>query len=194
MESERSTTTTPVDPSGSKPRSRVSSPRAEAAAATSSPRATATSATRSTRARRAAPRSAPTSWLSTTPALILDLRHTPVPLLHVGLSGLELQLEDRANTRREIGRLFDLGRTLGPRQHARPAGEVLVPPLLQRLGDELEGSPALFRSVFARGVLEQRERLLERREHGERLRFRLRRESGGPARPRDIHERGTSAD
>ncbi len=64
---------------------------------------------------------------------------------------------------------------------------------VEHLGDELERAASVLHAVRATRVLEQLERLLERRERGQRLGlgFRLGLRFGSSSRDRDERERGT---
>src|SRR6266508_5607320 len=157
MLSERSRTTIPVERVGSTLCTRTSPLRAEAAAAATHAIAAIASTARTRRVAREFRRNAAASYVSTAGRLRIDG-------LRLGLEiGHAVREEHRPCLRREPARRLDQRRPLGPREPPRGAGELRVLPL-ERVGDELERAPPVGGAVLGRRLLEEGERLNERRQ------------------------------
>src|SRR6185503_17518966 len=180
MLSERSTTAMP-DAVGSPFVRPASRPRAEAAAPTSRANAATTSTTRTRRARSFARRIVPTSWLST--AEPLDSRRI----------GLLPPSEHCARLPREPARLLDPGHRPRPGEGACDPAEGTVTVDDEPIGDELERATLVAGAVDPGRILEQRERVLERRDAeaaGDGRRRSDRRGGRLGSRPQDDQHRG----
>ena len=178
-------TTIPVVPLGRSPRSRDSRPRAVAAALKRSATAAPASTIRRTNVRLAGLGNAPASWLAMPRRRRQDTRASrsrPHDRLRSSRTPAvdERLLELRPNPGGEGRRLLHLRHAHRPREDACGAGEIGVAPLVELLGDELEGATLVARAVGSHGLLEQRERLLERSERRKRARVRARAPARGP--------------
>src|SRR5918995_1476980 len=161
---ETSTTITPDEPAGTIVRRCTSNDRTDTTVATSAATAAAASTSRTSLVRRATPRSAVASCVS-----IASLRRRRIVL--AALLGRCFLVEVLAHALGEADGLGGRGLAPAPRQRARRRRERPVA-LVEVLRDELERSSPLGRSVERGGLLEQRERALERREVGRRRRGR----------------------
>src|SRR6185503_1746995 len=159
MLSERSSTTTPIRSGGTSACSLVCGSRAVAAAARTRATAPPARTSRTRPVRRMTERSPATSCVSTDAAGPTSRRKRPlVP------TTVPVRVDGPADANGEAARLVDLGVVLRPRERSSRARELGVVEV-EDLGNELERPPTVLGAVRAARILEELERLLERREH-----------------------------